>query len=140
MITLAALLQINWKAERWKHKDQLWDWVSQGERQWCLGSGGRTLRIIDTGCISKVELTELADILDVCQEKRVVKVNFEVLRLTRWGNYTSSRLGWRMGSVLWKSRGSLWDVLHLRCLLDIQVEILSRPVDIWVQGRSLSWR
>lgn len=69
------------------------------------------LRIIDTGCISKVELAELADILDVCQERRVVKVNFEVLRLTEVAKLYEQQVGMENGICAVEEQGFI-----LRCI------------------------
>lgn len=64
------------------------------------------MRIIDTGCISKAELTELADVLAVYQEKRrVVEVNFEVLRLTEVGKLSKQQVGMENGICAMKEQG-----------------------------------
>lgn len=39
-----------------------------------------------------------------------------------------------------KNRSSVMDILNLRCLLDIQVEILSRLINESGVGRGQSWR
>lgn len=76
----------------------------------------------DTGD-SQVGLTELADIFHVGQETTsVVVITFEVWRLTEMGeNYTSSKVGWRVGLVLGKKKGSNSHVTF-EMLLGIQMK------------------
>ena len=96
----------------------------------------------DTGD-SQVGLTELADIFHVGQETTsVVVVTFEVWRLTEMGeNYTSSKVGWRVGLVLGKKKGSNSHVTF-EMLLGIQMKhwVGSWIDETSIQRRSLGWR
>lgn len=57
---------------------------------------------------------------------------------TGWMEMTSTEIGKDVGAagLGWDMRDLVWDMLNLSCLLDIQVEMASRQLDmqVWTAG------
>ena len=92
---------------------------------------------------SQVGLRELADVFPVGQETTsIVIVTFEVWGLTEMGeNCTSSKVGWRVGLVLGKKKGSNSHVTF-EMLLGSQMKycVGSWIYETSIQRRGLGWR
>ena len=109
-------------SEHAARKKPVWSLTPADGRRGSIAINLGLMQVKHTGD-SQVALTELADVFHVGQETTsVVLVTFEVWGLTEMGeNYTSSKVGWRVGLVLGKKKGSNSHVTF-EMLLGIQMK------------------